>query len=300
MAARWWCRRSRCTRHASARAPTRSCDLARGQPDRWFDPMPHKSIGMREDYGPVWSPDGAQMAAIVDGLLTRMAGGARRHAARLAAADLDRARRFADVDRRLTPRPLSERRPAPAGRRRVGPGCADDRAAPHVDARRAARRLEDDPRRPVLERPRRFSAGQHRHRRRRRPDQERRAAQRRAPRRHGRRCVEGHRHPRPRRDPHPPEQGFRRSARARVSRMGHHHGPQPGDQRLRTREYREAFESGARIGPRLFTTGEPFDGSRIYYPGGMSLDDTGQLPLALQHARRRDSTSSRPTSGCRT
>ena len=41
-----------------------------GQPDRWFDPMPHKSIGMREDYGPVWSPDGTQMAAIVDGLLT--------------------------------------------------------------------------------------------------------------------------------------------------------------------------------------------------------------------------------------
>src|SRR5207249_4418225 len=41
-----------------------------GQPDRWFEPMPHKSIGMREDYGPVWSPDGTQMAAIVDGLLT--------------------------------------------------------------------------------------------------------------------------------------------------------------------------------------------------------------------------------------
>ena len=41
-----------------------------GQPDRWFDPMPHKSVGMREDYGPVWSPDGRQMAAIIDGLLT--------------------------------------------------------------------------------------------------------------------------------------------------------------------------------------------------------------------------------------
>ena len=40
-----------------------------GQPDRWFDPLPHKSIGMREDYGPVWAPDGTQMAAIVDGLL---------------------------------------------------------------------------------------------------------------------------------------------------------------------------------------------------------------------------------------
>src|SRR5439155_18119729 len=41
-----------------------------GGPDTWFDPAPHKSIGMREDYGPVWSPDGSQMAAIVDGLLT--------------------------------------------------------------------------------------------------------------------------------------------------------------------------------------------------------------------------------------
>src|SRR5581483_6230834 len=40
-----------------------------GEPDRWFDPAPHKSIGMREDYGPAWSRDGKQMAAIVDGLL---------------------------------------------------------------------------------------------------------------------------------------------------------------------------------------------------------------------------------------
>src|SRR5207249_465177 len=43
-------------------------ELGRG-PDRWFAPMPHKSIGMREDYGPAWSPDGSRMAAIVDGLL---------------------------------------------------------------------------------------------------------------------------------------------------------------------------------------------------------------------------------------
>jgi imidazolonepropionase-like amidohydrolase len=49
-------------------------------------------------------------------------------------------------------------------------------------------------------------------------------------------------------------------------------------------ENREAFESGVRIGPRLITTGEPFDGTRIYYPGGSSLDDTGQLPLQLLHA----------------
>ena len=53
-------------------------------------------------------------------------------------------------------------------------------------------------------------------------------------------------------------------------------------------ESREAWESGARVGPRLFTTGEPFDGTRIYYPGGFSLDDSGQVPLALQHAKDFD------------
>ncbi len=47
----------------------------------------------------------------------------------------------------------------------------------------------------------------------------------------------------------------------------------------------EAYESGARIGPRLITTGEPFDGTRIYYPGGSALDDSGQLPLQIAHAQ---------------
>src|SRR5207245_1248052 len=58
----------------------------------------------------------------------------------------------------------------------------------------------------------------------------------------------------------------------------------PATNAFETMENREAFESGVRIGPRLITTGEPFDGTRIYYPGGSSLDDTGQLPLQLQHA----------------
>ena len=59
----------------------------------------------------------------------------------------------------------------------------------------------------------------------------------------------------------------------------------PATNTFETMEYRDAFESGARIGPRLFTTGEPFDGTRVYYPGGSSLDDTGQLPLALERAK---------------
>jgi Tol biopolymer transport system component len=35
----------------------------------WFNPLPHTSIGMRDDFGPAWSPDGRWMAAIVDGHL---------------------------------------------------------------------------------------------------------------------------------------------------------------------------------------------------------------------------------------
>ena len=80
MAARWSCPRSVPIRRGSARAPTRCCGCksirtpsSTGRdafaPDRWFDPLPHKSIGMRENLGPVWSPDGRQMAAIIDGYL---------------------------------------------------------------------------------------------------------------------------------------------------------------------------------------------------------------------------------------
>src|SRR5258706_3266110 len=59
----------------------------------------------------------------------------------------------------------------------------------------------------------------------------------------------------------------------------------PATNTFEAMEHRESFESGARIGPRLITTGEPFDGTRIYYPGGTSLGDTGQVPLVLQHAK---------------
>ena len=50
-------------------------------------------------------------------------------------------------------------------------------------------------------------------------------------------------------------------------------------------EDREAFESGARVGPRLFFTGEPFDGTRIYYPGGAALDGGAQLGQQMAHVR---------------
>jgi imidazolonepropionase-like amidohydrolase len=49
-------------------------------------------------------------------------------------------------------------------------------------------------------------------------------------------------------------------------------------------EQREAVESGVRIGPRTFMAGDPIDGTRIYYPGGVSVDE-GSVQIAQQLER---------------
>ena len=50
-------------------------------------------------------------------------------------------------------------------------------------------------------------------------------------------------------------------------------------------EDREAIEAGVRVGPRVFTTGEPFDGTRIYYPGGTALDGGASCRRQLARAQ---------------
>ncbi len=49
-------------------------------------------------------------------------------------------------------------------------------------------------------------------------------------------------------------------------------------------EMKESIGAGVRRGPRVFSTGGPFDGSRIYYAGGVPLAGGGQLPQELQKA----------------
>lgn len=51
---------------------------------------------------------------------------------------------------------------------------------------------------------------------------------------------------------------------------------------------REAQESGRAWAPRIFFTGSPFDGSRIYYAGANALQDSRQIELELQRAQRLD------------
>ncbi|HEY7284012.1 MAG TPA: amidohydrolase family protein [Vicinamibacterales bacterium] len=53
-------------------------------------------------------------------------------------------------------------------------------------------------------------------------------------------------------------------------------------------ELREAIDSGRRIGPRIFAAGDPFDGARVYYPGGVSITSDAQLDRELDRARLLD------------
>jgi Tol biopolymer transport system component/imidazolonepropionase-like amidohydrolase len=49
-------------------------------------------------------------------------------------------------------------------------------------------------------------------------------------------------------------------------------------------EQREAFDAGRRPGPRVFIAGDPFDGTRVYYPGGVSIANDEQLDRELDRA----------------
>jgi Tol biopolymer transport system component/imidazolonepropionase-like amidohydrolase len=259
-----------------------------GQPDRWFEPMPHKSVGMREDYGPVWSPDGTQMAAIIDGLLTvwpvardgapsgsprplstelagspTWTGDSRRilyqSGSRLKLVDVRSGRVVQDVDPSLTWSPSSK---APgvttihAGRFWSG---RTDAVQQNIDVVIDGNRIRAvEPHRDALHAGTLLDAS------------------------HetvipG--LIEAHTHL---------SKAYGETLGRAFLAWGITTVRNPATNVFETMESREAFESGVRIGPRLFTTGEPFDGTRIYYAGGTSLDDTGQLPLVLQRAKDFD------------
>ena len=49
-------------------------------------------------------------------------------------------------------------------------------------------------------------------------------------------------------------------------------------------EQRESFDAGRRPGPRVFLAGDPFDGARVYYPGGVSVTSDEQMDRELDRA----------------
>jgi cytosine/adenosine deaminase-related metal-dependent hydrolase len=59
----------------------------------------------------------------------------------------------------------------------------------------------------------------------------------------------------------------------------------PGDPAYQFAETREALESGDRVGPRFFGTGEAVDGSRVYYNFMRPTRSVAQLALELERAK---------------
>jgi Tol biopolymer transport system component/imidazolonepropionase-like amidohydrolase len=256
--------------------------------DEWFDPVPHKSIGMREDFGPVWSPDGTQMAAVIDGRLAvwpvshdgRPLAPPRQLSTGLANSptwsgdsrhilyQTDDAFELVDVvDGRLQHvRPNLKWTPGhPTYARSGAPGTVIH--AGHLwDGRSATLRDNVDI---VLEGNRIKSVEPHR------------AAL------HVGKVIDAsnetvtpglieiHSHLEP-------EYG---ESLGRIwLAWGVTTVRNPASNPFEGQESREAIESGARAGPRVFTTGDPFDGTRVYYAGGAALDGGAQLTLQLQRA----------------
>jgi Tol biopolymer transport system component/imidazolonepropionase-like amidohydrolase len=258
-----------------------------GEPDRWFDPQPHKSIGMREDYGPIWSRDGSQMAAIIDGLLavwpvardgaplgppravaTGLAGSPSWTAdSRFLLYQSDTALKLVDVAARRIVREID---PHLTWTQAKHPGLKTIHAGRLWDGRSDALQPDMDI---VVDGNRIKSVEKHRDAL------------------HAATIVDAsdatvlpgiieiHTHL---------SENFGEALGRIFLSWGITTVRNPATNTFEAMENREAVESGARVGPRLLTTGEPFDGTRIYYPGGTSLDDSGQLPLELQHAKTFD------------
>lgn len=264
--------------------PDRTADgKAAFAPDRWFDPVPHQSVGMRENFGPVWAPNGREMAAIVDGYLTTFpvagdgtpTGPARRVApdlasspswtgdsARLLYQAADRFRLVTLADGRVqdivpawswTPRRPTSTLTVHAGRlfdARAGGGVQSGMDVVIEGARITA----VAPHRDDLHRGTVVDA----------------SAQTVLP-----GLIESHTH----------LSKALGEAQGRIYlAFGVTAVRNPAANAFEGQEEREAIDSGRRPGPRVFTTGEPLDGTRIYYPGGVALDNGAGLDALLERA----------------
>ncbi len=249
-------------------------------PDRWFDPVPHKSIGMREDGGPVWSPDGTQMAAIIDGHLAAFPvarDGSPIGPARRLSPDLANSPSWTGDSRHLLYQSVHGFRLVDAidgSIREIVPklswtastttGAMTVHAGRLFDGRTTRENVDI-----VIEGHRIARVEAHR------ADL------------HGAGLVdasegtvlpgliESHTHL---------SKGFGEALGRIFLSFGVTSVRNPAVNPFEGQEDREAIESGVRIGPRVFTTGEPFDGTRIYYAGGTPLDGGVQVTEQLGRA----------------
>jgi Tol biopolymer transport system component len=258
----------------------------RGAPDRTLDPVPNHSIGTRENDGPVWSPDGSKMAFVMDGLLqviptTRSgeaAGPPRQISSDVAdspswAADsrhllyqaVDRLR-LVDVNNLTSvdvPVNLTWQPAIPRSRVVVHAGRLFDGRSPSLrsamDIVIGDNRIEQ-----VIEHRADLHTG-------RVVDATEDVVM------PG--LIEMHTH-------------LRKAYGEMLGRIWLSYGitsiRNPASNPYEAIEDRESSEAGVRVAPRIFTTGAPFDGARIYYAGGVSVNDDAQLRLELERAGQLD------------
>lgn len=253
-----------------------------GAPDRPIDPVAHHSIGTRENDGPVWSPDGSKMAFVMDGLLQVMqvtttgevAGAPRAISKGIAdspswAAD-SRHLLYQAVDRLElvdvndgssidVPVNLTWQPAIPQGRIVVHAGRLFDGRSPvlrsAMDIVIRDNRIEQVvPHRTDLHDGRVIDAS----------DDVVMPG-----------LIEMHAH-------------LRKAYGEALGRIWLSYGitsiRNPASNPYEAVEDREAIAAGVRLGPRIFTTGAPFDGARVYYPGGVSVNGDAQLQLELARA----------------
>jgi Tol biopolymer transport system component/imidazolonepropionase-like amidohydrolase len=254
--------------------------------DRWFDPLPNKSIGMRQDFGPVWSPNGQLMAAVIDGYLNVFpvgrdgapTGPPSRISNDSAASpswtadsrqvlyqSIDRFRLVNVVDgsaRDIVPN-ITWTPPARTGSITVHAGRlfdgTSDAAQSDVDI--------------VIEGNRIARVQPHR------ADQHQGTVVDASTQMVLPGLIESHTH-------------LSKSYGEALGRIWLVFGitsvRNPAANAFEAQEDREAIEAGVRIGPRVFATGEPLDGTRIYYSGGVALDGGSLVDDQLERAARLD------------
>ncbi len=252
------------------------------QGERWFDPVPGTSIGMRGDQGPVWSPDGTQMAAIIDGRLAVFPvgrDGAPAGPVRVLSTELASSPGWSRDGRQLLYQGTHGFRLVDVvdGRvREVDPALSWQATSPtevqvvhagrlwdgvssalreHVDIVVAGNRIRSvEPHRDALHAGVVIDA----------------SAETVVP-----GLIELHTHQ-------------VRAYGEALGRLWLSWGVttvrNPSTNAHEAAEEREAVESGRRVGPRLFSAGEALDGPRIYYGGGSTLDGGALLTAHLDKA----------------
>ncbi len=252
--------------------------------DHRYVPVPHHSVGLREGDGPVWSPDGTKMAFVMEGTLWVMAVSAKGEPAgpprrltsesadslswtgdshRILYVSMDKLRLVSVDDGKIqdVPLDLTWQPKKPQGRKVIHAGRL-------FDGKSDALRSDIDI---VIEQNRIRSVEAHR-----------------ADLHTGEvvdasgltvmpGLIEIHSH-------------FRKDYGQKLGRIWLSYGittvRNPAGNPYESTEDREAFESGARIGPRFYATGYTFDGSRIYYSGSMGLEAGAQIDIELERSRR--------------